>query len=1455
MHEIVIRARTERDWETTVIVFKIFGIERAWQNQGSVGPRPRQLFITKSRLLAEKVEQEYINLLFSLSADRETPQYVRAHVERWNSRRKMSIFDQNDADDKRNDLPETFSQLNDSYFPLFITMDTLYSLLEAETKPPPQSQHLSSFKGNSQWLGRTNLVTYEVFKREYWRQIPRHLVKVFLTEISLANKGLRRDSYNLDYSIFEVYQQLRSERDLADSYVDEVQDMLLIDTRVCYFAIWPSNGGVLIPIIVILSLCRNPSGFLWAGDTAQTISIGSAFTFKQLGTSVYKYQRSIQSPRGTPRKPERFQLLVNYRSQGGIMNCANAIIQLLRLFPGAIDALRPEAGIPSKELPKFFKYLPTEERNFFLLPSGKLSQLGHSQCVIVRDEAAHQKFKKDIGLDVIDSKGLEYDDVILYNSLRISDLRYAPLVHELKSLYVAISRARHRLWIVDYSNVCRPIRQYLLDRGLVVESSDAGDPIESFVNQSTAEEWADDGHMVAVATAYQSQKIARDIPESETSADRRLHERRHPIRKLIKSHQGAVRNLKLAGLFTEAASYCFDNNILEEAVSIIKKHEAEVDSHTIEHIKRVAQISYLQQDREMEALDLALEHTDEVTRDVQVFHAVAPDSYGDIFHSGVADGRQRGASSKRKKILMLLERIPREHLNDEDRRWRAGLFFYFDRSTDLYVQLDIFKLITLEVSLDRSIKLLALDYFFDDIPRLWMYPRSRELSHFANFYEYSLLIKDAALDKAPWESAWLCTLFQFEMDGEGIRIRPETLIYEFINSQPEEYQGYPLVSLSREAFSFNLRRLLSERLHCRIKEKDRVTLHLRLFDPCIWSTLGSTCSGDHSATHQIDESWFNRRILFYLQHIMILDNHYVFSLTDFPVRIRNQRRLLSSLENALNPLLHLSGSIAALNEDLIPEAKNGFSTVKRWSFDILYKLNPSREELQGDFLTNLYKAFTLGRLRQDGRTVDDCLRCIPSTHLRKQPHPRLIISCPQGFRVYTLHDFLAFIDGSGNLMQGVKFFGYLVRERIPVDPAVLCAIVERLFGLIIMTESYRESLPSVLLPRSWILTLWQDFIKLKERAVPQLCVLALETENLLKDIYTGDYLSRTIIDSKNFNPTDLANKAFNCSRDLPLWCLRDLCVTRLYTNSQRWPELAEALYQSTSSPFDHLVRLRLDGSAIIGPQPPGVHLTTLKELNVIPDVTQPRPIYGQIHTAMADLRGNAGAFEKAANGHKLITGGIDVGLTYPVAANTRRARKTAEALIIQRAVRRYILKHLEGNSKDTVTIGRGRLFKACKASVTKVHARYRKIYLGPVPHLLLCVQWIASHVQASKNAIKVRRAEATLQELSDLAVQQTEINAILREARELQASLKPGSTKHPRKDLGSRWDATRDLEPIRSATMKTKELLGRLSCGPEVPTTSSNSPGMALCLKGYRKRKRTDRRMDKGGTDSGKRKW
>ncbi|KAH8984689.1 hypothetical protein EDB92DRAFT_2033428 [Lactarius akahatsu] len=1514
--------------KTTVIVFKIFGIERAWQNRGSVGPRPRQLFITKSRLLADKVEQDYVNLLFSISEDPETPQYIRDRIQLWKSRRKNDVLDPDDAQHTRDDLPEKFSELQDGHFPLFITVDTLWSLLEADMKPPPsKSRYSRPQRRNDKWLGDTDLVTFDVFRREYWRHLPQNLTKGIVPSVAFSdiigiikgsekslessNHAVNRGTYesltNRNYALFEAYQRLKRERcqrDLADRthdlldgmkenglkgalvdfvYVDEVQDLLLIDAR------------------LIISLCRNPDGFLWAGDTAQTISIGSTFSFKELGAFVYRYQRSIRAVRGTPSQPKGFQLLVNYRSHGGIVKCANAIIQLLQRFPGAIDVLQPEAGVAGKEIPVFFhsECLPSRERDFFLLSTGRLCKLGSKQCIIVRDEAARQKLKSDIGpvaiiLTLSNSKGLEYDDVILYNFFGesananlwrhltdaqlhpLEDLKHTPLIYELKSLYVAITRARHRLWIVDHSDVCLPIKWHLLDLGLVVEPPTTRCPLENFADRSTAEEWSEAGkrllnhgefeeaamafenagdvYLKAVAVACHRREVARDIPESATKrrreaflaaagafehcatmADNEEEERSRYIgsRAMLCRNQappGGCENSKESG---------------DDAVSLIKTFK--VDQETTERIKQVARLSYLEaknlddaeelfdddeekmefviehelgvaraiilgkqekygeavrqyleEGQELNALQVALDHIDDVTQDPEAFDSIVTKILWRYLSFGCR-GWPENIRIPAYMIRELLDTIPLRELRVREQKmlYLFGLIFHGQLSTTSRKTLanHILRCYPLD-PFDKKFKLLALDLYFDDMSSaLDVSSQSGIVSSLHLFYEYSLLMRNAALDRAPWDSPWLCTLFQIEKDGE--------------DSMPEELPEQSAVSLSRARLSEQVKRLLWERLDTRISEKDRMSSRLSLFDPCIQLALHGSCRLDHTASHHLDEGWFNRRVRFHLQQVMILDNLHAFGRTEFPERVKKQRLLLGALENALNPLTYFSGSIASLKEDLIPEATDGFVTVKQWAFDVLYKLDPSRAELQGAFLTNLYKAFMLARLRKEGRTIDNCLFRIPSA--RRQRHPRLVVRDPSGHRIYTLPDFLAFMDGSGDLAQGIKFFRYMVQERLPVDLAVLCTVVERLFGLTIMTAKHRElgSLHGVLLPRTWILTLWEDFFKFKDRRLAPLGNLAHATENLLKDIYTGEYQRHAIIDPWNRYSK---NKAPNFSKDIPPKYLQDLCVARIfrcfcllgenfrahrknvvqvafslrkvyspesrafhvrYINSRHWSALADALYQSTTSPFDHLVRLHLESSPISGPQTPGVDLITFKDTNAIPNLLQSH--LGGHPSATITTRENTGGPHVAIYGQ--VTDGIDgtgdlSGYQHVEEAVEYSADdaidigdgegpdsldRSREASIIQKAVRRYLLESVEASSDDELKIGRDRLFKACKASANAVHPRYRKIYLGPVPHLLLCLERIISSARKSKDKIKARRAGATLQELSDLAFQQTEM--------------------------------------------------------------------------------------------------
>lgn len=54
--------------------------------------------------------------------------------------------------------------------------------------------------------------------------------------------------------------------------------------------------------------------------------------------------------------PAMFQLAINRRSHGGIVNCARTVIErIMRFWPDAIDALQPEHGIVDGLKPIFFR--------------------------------------------------------------------------------------------------------------------------------------------------------------------------------------------------------------------------------------------------------------------------------------------------------------------------------------------------------------------------------------------------------------------------------------------------------------------------------------------------------------------------------------------------------------------------------------------------------------------------------------------------------------------------------------------------------------------------------------------------------------------------------------------------------------------------------------------------------------------------------------------------------------------------------------------------------------------------------------------------------------------------------------------------------------------------------------------------------------------------------------------
>lgn len=114
------------------MLFKMLGIEKAFDNLRAEYEeelsRPRQLFVTQSRVLAEKVEEYYAKLAASHSAALRTAEESTQLTANQQTRQDQGLVDRDEEEFHRGTLPKSFSELRDEHFPLFVTFDHVCGL-------------------------------------------------------------------------------------------------------------------------------------------------------------------------------------------------------------------------------------------------------------------------------------------------------------------------------------------------------------------------------------------------------------------------------------------------------------------------------------------------------------------------------------------------------------------------------------------------------------------------------------------------------------------------------------------------------------------------------------------------------------------------------------------------------------------------------------------------------------------------------------------------------------------------------------------------------------------------------------------------------------------------------------------------------------------------------------------------------------------------------------------------------------------------------------------------------------------------------------------------------------------------------------------------------------------------------------------------------------------------------
>ncbi|THH16783.1 hypothetical protein EW146_g3905 [Bondarzewia mesenterica] len=1627
--------------KTTTMLFKMFGIERAWIQSGCVGPRPRQIFVTKSRTLAEKVEEYFIRFVRSLAEESRVPPHVTDLLMRSAKRGERGMVDAEEDATWRSDLPDKYSQLADEHYPLFITIDGLGALIEAD-KNEELSRGSSRLKSRSKATISRPLISFEVFKNEYWPHFPQHLKKglspslVFgqmlgvirgsqetlrhgkheldrETYFSICSRTLQMsssDTYDAIYDLFSSYVKRKAQhgdRDAADrthAVLDTIRERGIIGEKVDFLYVDEVQDLLLIDVSFLRCICKNPDGLFWAGDTAQTISFGSAFRFNDLTSLLYTMEKRSRSRRQAPTKPEFFQLLTNYRSHAGIVNCAHSIVELIANFwPYSIDKLDRETGLVDGIKPIFVDDWDETQFHKFFTESGeqRIQELGEHQCILVRDDAAKEKLEQRIGdmgtvLTLYESKGLEFDDVLLYDFFADSNIntnqwrrvveaalanswrsevgsQNVGVGNELKFLYVAITRTRRKLLFVDQHEVDIPMKAYWIEKHLVeVQSTD--DALSNFAAPSKPEEWIERARMYFARHQYnQASKAFRraKMPREEAIATaydlrgRAQRETKHRYRALgdaadafyacgldAKNENEIRTYFRIAGecyaearifhraaeayenasLYTEAVSYYRDARRLDDAVSILKAHEAEIESDVAERVKNTARCAYLNEGNLDEASELFKNEEEQETFMVDFDFGTAYAQFLEKKGDYVAAAK---IYLQERQVVVAIEILLKDRLNQEsfgealghllDALWcHLSFGVHPDTQTPNLELQDLFRLLELmhpgisnsrdklEVKMFQAIHdadkeslkdvavelcraqdnkpatLLCLDHLFGDLCPLLVDTEEQVIFSQFLFLNYTRLMHEIIMYPDPGNSKAMQRLFAFRPASEDhLILAGGTYMRDCFG---KENASGPSTNLDGDArvFSWHFRQMfrhnLVERLRGRTLPEGIIISITKLFEPCPYASLPGQCKKDGCTyIHKLDAAWYIRRVRFHLQQIGIL--HFFQSLPgadDFPTRIRARRRWLDRLGGVLNPFFYHTGPASTVRVDDIQEAQLVFQPLQQWINDILYTLNPRREELQARFLTNFLEATTIGYLL-NRNAVNSYLHRLP--YVRYERHPMLE---RDNGAVYVLHSLVAFMTGSDqrDLFYGAKFFGHLVESRIPIHVRTLCHLLDRICGIFVLALNFRskKTLHGVTLPRTWFVELWEDFGRCRTKASGNYRMIVDSIPRLLEDIYKWDTISNGLHYFKphdipyqvaknmclarickavcllgyNINDETLRREIHKAITSLrrkdPMRVFHPIYSSYVWANS--WDDLARVVRVSiTDSPFDEMVQLFSELAASQRPAPRGVKRVFFRRLEDVPLLLDPDSHYRlPAFKTRCTSRTEYTTHVTEAHGIPTVrTAEIiqeeDVGL-HPDDASEEEGEVAQDvneqqteddldqqdaipdlhanadteagssitseneqkaATVIQRAYR-LALERRGGAAKRGFAAVRARIFRAYlneSRNIDWTVKSHRAVYLGILPHLVFCLEWMRDAAKGSKERVKKnRKADATPDALDEGLEVMKNMNNVLALLKPFFVLLEPKSPFHRHFDLRELRDHAEKARELMDGLPQSHQIKG-----------------------------------------------